>query len=371
MKTIYALAAAALFLAGCSHGKDAGSGESAPEPLIDVSRVVTDSVTLYKEYPGTLIANRTVDVFCRVDGYVSSRKYNAGDYVKAGQVLFTVDAPDLKNAVAEAEAALATARSQNEYAEQHYLAVEKAYASQAVSKMEVAQAQSARDQSRAAVNSAKAQLADARQQLGYCTVRAPFSGHITMNERSGGSYVNGAASPVSLATVYDDALVIAVFSIEDASFLRMFENPNNRSLIDYSAIPVTFGEKLPHNYTADLTYLAPNVDASTGTLNLQADIPNKYNELRAGMYCTIRMPYKVDPKALLVRDASIGTDQLGKYVYLVNDSGKVVYTPIKTGDLVADTMRLVTDGVRPGDRYVTSALLKVRDGMKVRTNKTE
>ena len=83
------------------------------------------------------------------------------------------------------------------------------------------------------------------------------------------------------------------------------------------------------------------------------------------MYCTVHMPYKVDPAAMLVRDASIGTDQLGKYVYVVNDSGKVVYTPVKTGDLVADTMRLVTEGLRPGDRYVTSALLKVRDGMKV------
>ena len=85
------------------------------------------------------------------------------------------------------------------------------------------------------------------------------------------------------------------------------------------------------------------------------------------MYCTIRMPYKVDPKAMLVRDASIGTDQLGKYVYVVNDSSKVVYTPIKTGDLVADTLRLVTGGLKPHDRYVTSALLKVRNGMKVKT----
>ena len=126
-----------------------------------------------------------------------------------------------------------------------------------------------------------------------------------------------------------------------------------------------FSEKLPHEYTADLTYLAPDVDASTGTLALMADIDNKYNELKAGMYVTVRLPYKVDPQAMLVRDASIGTDQLGSYVYVVNDSNRVVYTPVKTGDLIADTMRIVESGLRPGDRYVRSAMLKVRNGMTV------
>lgn len=364
MKRIYTMAALALVLASCSNGKKEAAPQEAPQ--IDVSQVRTDSVTLYKEYPGTLTADRRADVYCRVNGYVSQPRYKGGDFVRQGEILFTIDAPDLKNAVDEAQAALATAQSQNDYAEQHYQAVAKAYESQAVSKMEVAEALSSRDQSRAAINSAKARLADAQQEYGYCTVRAPFSGHISSNIHSGGSYVNGAGSPVPLATIFDDAKVTANFALEDDSFLRMFENPNNRHMLDYSAIPVEFGEELPHSYTADLSYMAPNVDPSTGTLVLQAAIQNPYRELRAGMYCTIRMPYKVDPKAMLVRDASIGTDQLGKYVYVVNDSSKVVYTPIKTGDLVADTMRLVTEGLRPGDRYVTSALLKVRDGMTVK-----
>lgn len=364
MNRLYAIAVVTLILSSCSHKKTDTVSGTVPE--IDVSNVITDSVTLYKEYPGTLYANRTAKVYCRVDGYVSRPKYTAGDFVRQGEVLFTISAPDLQNAVNEAEADLATAISQNDYAEQHYLAVAKAYESQAVSKMEVAEALNSRDQSRASINSARARLADARQQLGYCTVTAPFSGHISINEHSGGSYVNGAGDPVALATVYEDAQVIAEFAIEDDSFLRIFENPNNRHLIDYSAVPVTFGEKLPHSYTANLDYMAPDINPSTGTLVIQGTIDNDYHELRSGMYCTVRMPYKVDPEALLIRDASIGTDQLGKYVYLVNDSSKIVYTPIKTGDLVADTLRIVTEGLRPGDRYVTSALLKVHDGMKVK-----
>lgn len=349
----------------------AGCRKSAETPrdeimTVQVARPVVGSVTLYKDYPGTLSANRTVGVVCRVNGTVSGPLYTAGDYVRKGQVLYTVESSTVRDAVREAEASLASARSENEYAEEHYLAVSKALESNAVSKMEVAQALSARDQSRAAVKNAEAALSTARTRLGYCTITAPVSGHATINNYSGGSYISGEGAPVTLATVYEDAQVVAEFAIEDASFQRMFLNPNNRHLIDYTAIPLRFAEKLPHDYTANLDYLAPNVDASTGTMILQGTVDNPHNELKAGMYVTIHMPYKVEPEALLVRSASIGTDQLGRYMYVVNDSDRVVYTPVKVSETVADTMRVITAGLRPGDRYVTEALLKVRDGMEVK-----
>ncbi len=84
------------------------------------------------------------------------------------------------------------------------------------------------------------------------------------------------------------------------------------------------------------------------------------------MYATVSLPYGTEPHALLVKDASIGTDQLGKYLYTVNDSDKVVYTPVEIGGLYRDSLRVITKGIAPDTRYVTSALLKVRDGMPVK-----
>ena len=77
------------------------------------------------------------------------------------------------------------------------------------------------------------------------------------------------------------------------------------------------------------------------------------------------MPYEEVKEAILVHDASIGTDQLGKYLYIVNDSNRVEYRRIDVGALINDTMRLVTAGLKPNERYVTKALLKVRNGMPV------
>ncbi len=356
--------ATSLSVASCH--KTSQTVDSDSVPAIDVSRVFTDSLTLYKDYPGSLMADRTIDVVARVNGTIITKNYEGGEFVRQGQVLFTIDPTTYRNAVQEAEASLQQARSENEYAEQHYEAVAKALESNAVSKMEVAEALSSRDQSRAAIRNAEAQLSTARENLSYCTVVAPCDGHITTNAISRGAYVAGEGSPVTLATVYDDAVILADFSIEDASFQRMFLNPNNRDKINYAAVPVVFSEKLPHEYTADLTYLAPDVNGTTGTMEIHGSIENKYNELKAGMYVTVKLPYKVDPQAMVVRAASISTDQLGKYVYVVNDSNKVVYTPIEVGDAVNDSLRIVTSGLKPGDRYVTSAMLKVHDGMEIK-----
>ena len=116
---------------------------------------------------------------------------------------------------------------------------------------------------------------------------------------------------------------------------------------------------------AKIDFLAPSVNLSTGTLQVRAELDNSNGMLKPGSYISITMPYQEVRNAILVHDASIGTDQLGKYLYVVNDSSRVEYRRIDTGALINDTMRLVTAGLKPDERYVTKALLKVRNGMTV------
>ena len=81
---------------------------------------------------------------------------------------------------------------------------------------------------------------------------------------------------------------------------------------------------------------------------------------------TVSLPYGANPKSVLIKDASIGTDQLGKYVYVVNDSNKVVYTPIELGEVFQDSLRVIDKGILPGMKYVSKALLTVREGETVK-----
>ena len=101
-------------------------------------------------------------------------------------------------------------------------------------------------------------------------------------------------------------------------------------------------------------------------MNFCANLENNDGELKSGLIVSITLPYSDLIDSVLVRDASIGTDQLGKFLYIVNDSNIVRYRHIEPGQLVDDTLRQVISGIRPDERYVTTALLKVRDGMSIK-----
>lgn len=342
--------------------------EKAPqtEARIEVAYPVIDSVTLHNTYPGYIRAVNSADVVARVSGQLLTQNYTDGAYVTKGQPLFTIESTKYRDAVEQASASLATARSQYDYYSRQYEAMKKALEADAVSQMDVIQARNSMNQAQAAIRTATAALETARTNLGYCVVRAPISGHVSSAELSKGNFVNGEMSPVKLCSIYDDSEMKAVFAIEDSQYEKMIGVNGGTSGMLYRKVPLKFAQQLPHAYTADLYYTSPSVEVSTGTLSLEGSVANPDKELKDGMYVTVDLPYGVNPKAILIKDASIGEDQLGKYVYVVNDSDKVVYTPIEVGELYQDTLRLVTKGLKPRDRYVTKALLSVRNGEKVK-----
>jgi RND family efflux transporter MFP subunit len=114
-----------------------------------------------------------------------------------------------------------------------------------------------------------------------------------------------------------------------------------------------------------LNYLSPNVTLATGTLMLRATLSNPDGRLRPGVLVNITLPCGEAPEALLVQDASIGTDQRGEYLYVVDTDNCVKYRPITVGQIVDDSLRIVTAGLLPDERYVTKALMKVREGMRI------
>lgn len=357
-----AIAFAASFLAGCSK-KTASAGDEVPE--VSVATPQIDSVVLSQDYPATLTATQSADVMARVNGLITSILFKDGQYVTAGQALYTIEATTYRDQVSQAQATLETAIANRDYAQKQYEAMQKAIEADAVSKLDVIQAESNLKQAEASIKNARAALQQAQTKLGYCTVTAPFSGYITKSTYSAGVYVNGEVSPVALCSIYADKTLFVDFSINTDRYLQI-EDTRSGKKVDYDHIPVIFGDSIAGTYYAKLTYASPDVSESTGTVSMRLLLDNTKDELRDGMYCTVKLPYATDPKALVIKDAAISTDQLGKFVYTVNDSNKIVYTPIEVGSLYHDTLRVVTKGLTKDSRYVTTALLKVRDGMEVK-----
>ncbi len=366
MKKIYLLVVAIgmVVMGGCKKGEKKGS-EGNEILNIDVAEAFTDSITLFKTYPGTLVAGTTADVVAEVSGRILSTHYKSGDYVRKGQALFTIESTTYRDAVTKAESALSTARSQYEYYIRQHQAMQKALEADAVSQMEVLQAKSNMEQAAASIREAEAALSTARQNLARCTVVAPISGYISNGAPDPGNYVNGQGAPVRLCSIYDNSQMIAKFYLSDTQYEELLGRNGGISSSIYRDVPLKFKESIGHDYTTDLYYVAPTVSESTGALLLQGRLENRNNELKDGMYVTVSLPYGTEPKAVMVKDASIGSDQLGKYLYVVNDSNKVVYTPVEVGSVYQDSLRVIKSGIRPGQKYVTKALLTVQRGERI------
>lgn len=355
-----------LFSIGCQKEKQA----SMPQvPTIHVANPIIKEITLTKQYPGFLSSDKTVNLVARVNGYLQSSFLKAGEFVKKGTLVFIIEPDIYKNNVIQAEAALKTSKAQLEYARNNYLRMQEAVKSGAVSQIQVLQAQSTTEEMEAAVRNAEAALKTAQTNLDYCYIRTPFNGRITESNYDIGNYINGAVQPVTLATLYKDDIMYANFDIEDSQFLQMQQIAQADSLNlnkKETLVSIQAGQNGRKIYTGTMDYLAPYIDLSTGTLKVRANIENKDGTLKSGLYVTITLPYNKQKNAILVRDASIGTDQLGKFLYVVNDSNIVQHRHIEIGQLIDDTLRQVTKGIQPNEQYVTTALLKVKDGMSIK-----
>ncbi|KAB4267880.1 efflux RND transporter periplasmic adaptor subunit [Bacteroides thetaiotaomicron] len=353
-------------LTGCKEKKDAGAMKGMPTLAISVAKPIVKDITLTKDYPGYLTTEKTVNLVARVNGTLQSVSYAPGGRVKKGQLLFVIEPTLYNDKVAQAEAELKTAQAQLEYARNNYSRMKEAVKSDAVSQIQVLQSESSVTEGVAAVSNAEAALSTARTNLGYCYVRAPFDGTISKSTVDVGSYVGGSLQPVTLATIYKDDQMYAYFNVADNQWLEMSMNNQQPTKDLPKKIMVQLGKEGTESYPATLDYLSPNVDLNTGTLMVRANFDNPQGVLKSGLYVSITLPYGEADHAILVKEASIGTDQLGKFLYAVNDSDIVHYRHIEIGQLINDTLRQVLGGLSPQERYVTEALMKVRDGMKIK-----
>lgn len=363
--TIGIMGLSTLLWIGC---KEKSSQGEALIPSISVATPIVKDITLTKEYPGYLSSDKMVNLVARVNGYLQSSYLVAGAKVKKGALVFIIEPDIYQNNVVQAEAALNTAKAQLEYARSNYERIKEAAKSGAVSQIQVLQSKSTAEEMEASVRNAEAALKTAQTNLSYCYIRAPYDGRITRGNYDVGNYISGAVQPVTLATLYKDDIMYANFDIEDNQFMKMkvIAAQSNPQIKKATQVSIRAGQEGKQIYTGTMDYLSPNIDLSTGTLSVRANLENKDGELKSGLYVTITLPYSEQKDAILVRDASIGTDQLGKFLYVVNDSNVVVHRRIETGQLVEDTLRQVISGIHPNERYVTTALLKVRDGMSIK-----
>ena len=339
---------------------------NSPIPKVSVSKPYVMPIVLHKDYPGYLLSNNIVDVVGRVSGYVTLQNFSSGQHIKAGDLLYIIEPTVYENEVSKAEANLKSAQASLDYYKNNYQRMLEASKSDAISQIDLIQAETNVRTAEANVKTAEANLKTAQNTLSYCYVKAPISGVLTTSGAGEGEYVSGSdGNPFKLTTIYNNDPIYAYFNIEDNQYLmiRMQSQNWESSLPKKVYVNMQEGNYPPIEATPN--YISPFVNLKTGTLTLRALFENSKYDLKSGMYCTVSLPYGEEENAILIPDASTGTDQLGRYVYVIDDNNIVSYRHIEVGEIINDSLIHVKSGLNPDEHFVTKALLKVRAGMKV------
>lgn len=357
-------------LAGCGQ-KDAGTqgpGGAMPPPEVAVVTVAPEKLTLIAELPGRLEATRTAQVRARVPGIVLKRVFREGSEVKAGDVLFRIDAAPFKAVYDNAQAALSKAEANLAQANLKAQRYQPLVKTNAISKQEYDDVLTAQKQTAADVASAKAAMETARLNLGYATVKAPISGRIGRAQVTEGALV-GQGEATLLATIQQLDPINVTLTQSSTDFLRLQHAMANGRLqhAGKGNARVTLitddGRVYPHS--GKLLFSDLSVDESTGAITMRAEFANPNRFLLPGMYARAQLEQAVDEQAITVPQQAVQRTSEGASVLLVGAGDKVAEQPIKTAGAQNEKW-IVSQGLKAGDRVIVEGFQKAKAGATVK-----
>jgi membrane fusion protein, multidrug efflux system len=362
------LAALAPTLAGCDE-PTAANAASSVEPIVGVITVRPQARAITRELPGRIAPTRVADVRSRVSGIVVQRLFQQGAEVKAGDPLYLIDPKPFEVELQATEAALAKATAAFDLAAQHAHRISTLTKQKAVSEAENEKAVAAMRQAEAEIGSRKADVARARLNLDYATIRAPIGGVVGAALVSEGALVVENETK-SLATIQQLDPIYADFtqSVSDMNKLRRaFESGDlDRISPGAAAVRLVLDDGTIYPMTGKLLFSESKVDAHTGQVTLRGQFPNPERELLPGMYVRVLIEQGIDSDAIAVPQQAIQRDAGGgSEVFVVKPDGRIASRSVRTGS-VQDGVWLVSDGLKDGDRVVVDGFQKFALGDKVK-----
>lgn len=355
------LLVALLLTTGC---REKNTFVAPPPPAVTVALPQRKDITHYAQYSGQTHAVESVEIRARVEGYLEKIHFNDADFVKQGQLLFTIDPKPYQARLDEARANLATRQAELRLAVATLKRKQSAFEDQAVSEVEVIEAQALREQAAAAIDAARAAIETARLDLSYTQVRSPISGRIGRRLVDVGNLV-GATEKTLLATIVNISPVYVYFNVNERDFLE-FEKSHRQNVPGNGVAAVFLGlssdKDFPFQGKVDFT--DNRVDPETGTILMRGVFDNAKGHLLPGLFARVRMPVRIEKQAMVVPEAALGIDQQGHFLLAVNDNNTVEYKPVQVGPEI-DGMRVIDSGISDKDRIVVNGLQRARPGGQV------
>jgi RND family efflux transporter MFP subunit len=382
---------AVILVNAVGHSGAKASTQPPPPPVVEVATVEQRNIPVYGEWIGTLTGQVNADVKAQVTGYLLTRKYKEGSYVRKGQLLFEIDPRPFQAALDQAKGQLAQAQAQ---LIQGHAQLATAQANQLKSQLDVEKygplakvdAVSTQDfdnatqtnlANQAQVEAAEATIVSAKAQiqanqaavetasinLGFTRVVSPIEGIAGIAQAQVGDLVS--ASSGSLTTVSTLDPIRDYFTVSEQEYLAL-QNRFSSSEKDHWKLHLILSDGTTYSQEGEFYFADRQVNPNTGAIQLAALFPNPGNVLRPGQYGKVRAVTRVQQNALLIPQAAVNEQQGGYQITVVDKGNRVSMRAVQVGERTG-TMWVIREGLKPGERVVAEGQQNLRPGMTVQT----
>jgi len=356
-----------LLITGCKEK----SASELPPPNVQVVEVIQQDIPVIEEFVGQTYGLFDIALQARVDGFLEGIFFEEGRGVRKGQLLYTIAPEPYEAKVAVARGQLAEANTQLVKAESDLIRIKPLAEQNAVSQSDLDAAVAQRDAAIGAVDAAEANLESANIELGFTKVYSPINGVIGKTEVYPGDYVGRGITNVVLNEVSRIDTILVNFHLPEEKYLEIArflierdpnaikENAPTRGL----TLILSDGSVYPEE--GRIRFVNRQVDASTGTILLQASFPNTNMILRPGQFAKVQGVIDYIKGGLLIPQRCVQEMQGNYNVFVVNESNEVEFRKIEIASTYETSYMIVSSGLEPGERVVYEGLQKVKSGAKV------
>jgi len=363
--------AGGLYAAGRSDPTQAAAPTAAAAVEVTVQTLKPKKVQVWSEFSGRLHAVDQAEIRPEVSGRITQVRFHDGQYVKEGDVLLVIDPRPYEAAVARAEANLASAKTNADFAQVEERRAAGMIKTEAIAQRVFDERSNNLRVAAAAVKAAEAELKQANLDLEHAYVRAPITGRTSRAELTVGNLVQAGPGAPVLTSVVSSSAIYADFEVDEQTYVESIRDAASRPDQE-RRIPVqlTLAGDKAHVYPGTIDSFDNRLDVGSGTIRARAKFDNTDGALVPGMFVSVRLASPVERDEILVPEKAIGFDQSKKFVLVVDKDNKVAYREVELGKQVA-TSREALKGIEAGDKVIVDGIQHVRPNVVVTPREAE
>ena len=345
-----------------------------PTPELSVVDVIQRDQPITHDMIGETRGSSDIPIRARVSGFLESMDFNEGQNVKKGDLLYTIDEIPFQTDVVEAQGKLAEAETMLANAKSDLARIRPLADMNAVSQMDLDAAIATEQAALGSLQTANAQVDQAKILKGYCQIYSPLSGRIGISEVRVGEYVGGTAGNLLNLVSQVDPIRVR-FTIDEKNYLKLarkFINIDPKDRVDAESkenLTLLLADGSTHKYKGHVVSTNAVVDSMTGTFTLEADFPNPDQLVLAGQFARVRSDIDVRKDALLIPQRSLIELQGGFSVFVVDSQGKIEQRKVVVAQKI-NRLQIVASGLKAGETIVLEGVQKIRNGMTIKPKLT-